>query len=115
MEPPKGSLHYLENFGRIGLAADRETHDLILMLNTDIGAVSEPISKERALQIGIALVRYSGQRFRFAPEKPTVVGPPPESRQEKRDDSDSSGNGDVPGDGPGMGPDTSAANDPAGG
>jgi hypothetical protein len=76
----EGNIHYLDNVGELALGVDKESHDMVLMLKTPLGVVSSELTKERALQLGIALIRYSGQKFRFT--QPPVVGPPPESRQE---------------------------------
>lgn len=89
-----GSVQYLDNIGELGLGVDKASHELVIMLKTPVGLVSSSLTKERALQLGIALVRYSGQTFRF--ENPPVVGPPPELTQEN-EDAKNSCNGGGPG------------------
>jgi hypothetical protein len=85
------SVQFLEGIGDVGLGVDKETHDLLLMVRTGMGIVNVSLTKERSLQLGIALIRHSGRTFRFT--KPEVVGPPPESRQEKEDGSNDSSDG----------------------
>ena len=80
------NVEFLEGVGEVGLGVDTETLDLVLMVKTPIGIVRVSQTKERALQLGIALIRYSGQRFR----KPPVV--PPETRQKEVADAKDSGN-----------------------
>lgn len=59
------TVSHLDSVGPIGLGVDRETHEILIMTKTPVGAISESLTKEQALELGVKLVRISGVRFRF--------------------------------------------------
>lgn len=105
-------ISYLDTIGELVVGVDKATHEIVIIMKTPVGMVSTSVSKERALALGVALVRYSGKTFRFKPEQPPVVGPPPESRQEKGDAKASSDTGGGAGPGPDLGESVGGPADP---
>ncbi len=64
------ALEQLEVFSEtLTLAVNTETHELVLCLVTNVGTVTHAISKERAAQLGVSLIRQSGRRFEFKQEE----------------------------------------------
>lgn len=90
MNADPSKVHFLENVGPIGLGVDKESHEILMLLRTPVGVLSEALTRERALQLGIELIRISGQRFRFQ-----AAGPSPDSEEVPNDAQRSrSGGGD---------------------
>lgn len=65
----KESIHYLDNVGPVAIAIDKCTHEVLILIKTPVGVVTESLDREKALRLGIELVRVSGKTFRFTAEE----------------------------------------------
>ena len=59
----------IDQIGPIFVYRDPKTQDVVLAVQTEIGKVAANLTAERALQVGVALVRESGQRRAFTSEE----------------------------------------------
>jgi hypothetical protein len=59
-------LHELDNLGPFTLGINKATHEPVLVLRTGVGAFSVAMTTERATQLGLALIRATGQQYDFS-------------------------------------------------
>lgn len=58
--------HLIETVGHTQIAVDKETHEITLMIKTQIGMLTQSMSPEKATQLGVELIRAGGMLFNFA-------------------------------------------------
>jgi len=82
-------FHELDSFGAFMLAINKRTHEPVLFLKTEVGALSVTMNAERATQLGLALIRATGEQWDFSRDfEAPVIHPKQEAREDESNGND---------------------------